>query len=146
MRLNTTGGRRLIITITTAGLCGLLLLVLSVRVSMVRGKSKVSLGDGGDLLLLSRIRAQANFVEYVPFILVLMGLIETTLYVVDPRPSMTLGIVGIALVLCRIAHAIGMGQPAPNAARVAGTAGTFIILIVTSVWALIISAHLHHLF
>ena len=145
MRLNTTGGSRLIITITTAGLCGLLLLVLSVRVSMVRGKSKVSLGDGGDLLLLSRIRAQANFVEYVPFILVLMGLIETSLYVVDPRPSMTLGIVGIALVLCRVAHAIGMGQPAPNPGRMVGTAGTFIILIVTSVWALIISAHLHQL-
>lgn len=145
MRLNTTGGRHLIITITTAGICGLLLLVLSVRVSMVRGKAKVSLGDGGDLLLLSRIRAQANFVEYVPIILVLMGLIETSLYIVDPRPSMTLGVIGIALVLCRIAHAIGMGMPSPNPARVVGTAGTFLILIVTSVWALIISAHLHRL-
>lgn len=135
----------MIITITTAGLCGLLLLILSVRVSMVRGKAKVSLGDGGDPLLLSRIRAQANFVEYVPLILVLMGLIETSLYVVDPRPSTTLGVIGIALVLCRILHAWGMGLPAPNPGRVVGTAGTFIILVVTSVWALIISAHLHRL-
>ncbi len=135
----------MIITITTAGLCGLLLFVLSVRVSMVRGKAKVSLGDGGDLLLLSRIRAQANFVEYVPFIIVLMGLIETSLAVVDPRPSLTLGLLGIALVLARIAHAWGMSRPAPNGGRVAGTAGTFLILIVTSVWALVISAHLHGL-
>jgi len=135
----------MIITITTAGLCGLILLVLSVRVSMVRGSAKVSLGDGGDLLLLSRIRAQANFVEYVPLILILMGLIENVTSAVDARPSLTLGVLGIALVLCRIAHAWGMGRPAPNAGRVVGTAGTFTILIVTSVWALIISAHMHGL-
>lgn len=135
----------MIVTITTAGLCGLILLVLSVRVSMVRGKARVSLGDGGDPLLLSRIRAQANFVEYVPLILVLMGLIETSLSAVNAHPSFTLGVIGIALVLCRIAHAIGMGRPAPNPGRLVGTAGTFIILIVTSVWALIISAHLHRL-
>ena len=135
----------MIITLTTAGLCGLILLVLSVRVSMVRGSAKVSLGDGGDPLLLSRIRAQANFVEYVPFILILMGMIEAST-AADPRPNLTLGLLGIALVICRVAHAWGMGRPAPNPGRMVGTAGTFIILIVTSVWALVISAHLHHLF
>ena len=135
----------MIITLTTAGLCGLILLVLSFRVVMVRGSAKVSLGDGGDPLLLGRIRAHANFSEYVPLILILMGVIETSLHVADPHPSLTLGVIGIALVLCRIAHAGGMGLPAPNPWRVVGTLGTFVILLVTSVWALIISARLHGL-
>ncbi|QXQ07885.1 MAPEG family protein [Sphingosinicellaceae bacterium] len=140
----------MIITLTTAGLCGLILLVLSVRVSMGRTASKVSLGDGGDPHLLARIRAQANFVEYVPFILILMGMIEANIAAtsvgVDHGPNVTLGVLGIGLVLCRIAHAWGMARPAPNPGRMVGTSGTFLILIVTSVWALIISAHLHHLF
>ena len=139
----------MIVTLTTAGLCGLILLILSVRVSMGRGAAKVSLGDGGDAMLLSRIRAQANFVEYVPLILILMGMIEANVAAAagaEPHPNLTLGIVGIALVVCRIAHAWGMGRPAPNPGRMIGTAGTFLILIVTSVWALVISAHLHHLF
>ena len=130
----------MVITITTAGLCGLILMALSVRVIQVRGAAKISLGDGGDALLLSRIRAHANFAEYVPIILILMGLIETT-----NGTGPTLGVIGVALVLCRIVHAIGMGRPAPNPARVVGTAGTFIILVVASVWALVISARLHGL-
>jgi len=131
----------MIVTLTTAGLCGLILMALSVRVIQVRGSAKVSLGDGGDPLLLSRIRAHANFAEYVPIILILMGLIESF----DANRTL-LGVLGVGLVLARIVQAIGMGMPAPNVARVAGTAMTFIILIVTSIWALVISAHLHRLF
>lgn len=130
----------MIVTITTAGLCGLILMALSIRVIAVRGSAKVSLGDGGDPLLLSRIRAHANFAEYVPIILILMGLIESF-----DGDRYILGIMGIGLVLCRIVQAIGMGMPAPNPARVVGVLGTFIILITASVWALIISARLHGL-
>lgn len=136
----------MIVTLTTAGLCGLILLVLSVRVSMVRVAAKVNIGDGGDLKLLSRIRAQANFVEYVPLILVLMGMVEANVAAVERQPSLTLGVLGISLVLCRVAHAWGMSMPAPNPGRMVGTAGTFIILTVLSVWALVISAHMHHFF
>ena len=130
----------MIITITTAGLCGLLLMALSVRVVQVRGAAKVSIGDGGDAMLLSRIRAHANFAEYVPIILILMGLIEST-----SGTGPTLGVIGVGLVLSRIAHAFGMTRPAPNPGRIVGTAGTFIILIVASVWALVIAARLHGL-
>jgi hypothetical protein len=131
----------MIVTLTTAGLCGLILMALSVRVIQVRGSAKVSLGDGGDPLLLSRIRAHANFAEYVPIILILMGLIESF----DANRTL-LGVLGGGLVLSRIVQAIGMGMPAPNPSRIVGTATTFIILIVTSIWALVISAHLHRLF
>ncbi len=131
----------MVVTITTAGLCGLILLVLSFRVVRVRVNGKVSLGDGGDPLLLGRIRAQANFAEYVPIILILIGLIETA-----RGTSPAIGIIGIGLVLFRIAHAVGLAMPSPNAARVTGTLGTFVILAVTSVWALVISAHAHGVF
>ncbi len=128
----------MIVTLTTAGLCGLILFVLSYRVIAVRASAKVSLGDGGDPLLLSRIRAHANFAEYVPIILVLMGVIET-----DVGPGPLLGVIGVALVLCRIAHAIGMNRPAPNPGRMVGVAGTFLILLALSIWALVLSAQFH---
>ena len=68
----------MIVTLMTAGLCGLLYLWLSIRVVQVRQSAKVLLGDGGDELLLSRIRAHANFAEYVPICLILIGVIELT--------------------------------------------------------------------
>ena len=131
----------MIVTLTTAGLCGLVLLILSFRVVRIRQSGKVSMGDGGDALLLSRIRAHANFSEYVPIILILMGLIEGF-----SGSGPAIGVVGVALVLFRIAHAAGMARPAPNPLRVAGTLGTFIILGVTSLWALVLSAHIHRIF
>lgn len=130
----------MIVTLTTAGLCGLILLILSLRVSAARGKARVSIGDGGDALLLARGRAQANFIEYVPLILILMGLIEG--YDGDRR---ILGILGIVLIVARILHAIGMGRPAPNPARMIGALGTYVALLGLSVWALIISVHLHQI-
>jgi uncharacterized membrane protein YecN with MAPEG domain len=118
-------------TLTTAGLLGLIYFVLSYRVIQVRVAAKITLGDGSDDKLLSRIRAHANFAEYVPLILVLMAIIE--LWVA--RGPWLWGI-GAALVIGRIAHAIGMAMPAPNPFRIAGTMTTFILLIGTSVWAL----------
>ncbi len=131
----------MIVTITTAGICGLIFFALSLRVSSARGKHKVSLGDGGNVELLQRIRAHANFAEFVPMVLILMGLVESS-----GGNRLLLGIVGVTLILCRIAHAWGMDAPAPNPGRVVGTSGTFLILVMTSVWALIISGKMHGLY
>jgi hypothetical protein len=60
-----------------AGLAGLLLLLLSVRVISRRVAARVSLGDGGDVELLRRVRAHANFCEFVPLALILIALVET---------------------------------------------------------------------
>ncbi len=120
-------------TLTTAGLLGLIYFVLSYRVIQVRVTSKISLGDGSNDTLLGRIRAHANFAEYVPMILILMAIIE--LWVAR---GPWLWSIGTALVAARIAHAIGMAMPAPNAFRIFGTMTTFIVLTGTSVWALIL--------
>ncbi len=44
------------VTALYAGLLGLLMLILSFRVVAVRRATSIGLGDGGDALLLSRIR------------------------------------------------------------------------------------------
>jgi uncharacterized membrane protein YecN with MAPEG domain len=126
----------MVATLVSAGLCGLVFLWLSVRVVRVRLSAKVSLGDGGDALLLSRIRAHANFAEYVPMLLVLMLAIELSL---KATPT-TLWLPALALPLVRLAHAVGMDRPAPNPFRAAGALGTWVMLAGLSVWALIVAA------
>ena len=60
------------------GLFGILLIVLSLRVSFVRRDARVALGDGDNELLRRRIRAHSNFVEFVPIALLLLMLAEHT--------------------------------------------------------------------
>jgi len=64
------------ITSTYAAILAIVFVVLSVRVVMQRCAVQVSLGDGGNLSLLRRQRAHANFAEYVPLALILMALTE----------------------------------------------------------------------
>ncbi len=67
------------ITLLYGGALALVFLVLSIRVIQGRGgKDGPSLGDGGNPMMLRRIRAHGNFAEYVPIILVLMGLLEAS--------------------------------------------------------------------
>ncbi len=65
------------ITALYAGLLGPLLVILAVRVIDARRAAKVALGDGGQPLLLRRMRAHANFAEYVPLALLLLALAES---------------------------------------------------------------------
>lgn len=122
------------VTTFTAAVCGLIYLVLSYRVSQSRMANRVTMGDGGNPDLLTRMRTQANFGEYVPIILILMALIEF-----EVGYSVLLGIVSAVTILARVLHAIGMGRPAPNPFRISGTAGTWLALLVLSVWGLILA-------
>ena len=122
------------VTTFTAALCGLIYLLLSYRVSQTRMAEKISMGDGGNADLITRMRTQANFGEYVPIILILLGLIEA-----GTGYSVFLGIMAVALILTRILHAVGMGRSSPNPFRIAGTAGTWIVMLVLSLWGLILS-------
>jgi len=107
-------------TMIAAGLLGLLLVVLSVRVSLIRRRHSISMGDGGNAELLIRSRAQANCAEYAPIGLLLLFLAE------QARGADVL-VVALAamLVLGRIAHPIGMALPVPNILRVFGTVATW---------------------
>ena len=93
------------ITAMYAGLLAIVLIVLSFRVIGVRRAEKISLGDGANRDLLSRIRAHANFTEYTPMALILIGLLES---LKGPAPAVH-GL-GAALVLGRVAHAYALSQ------------------------------------
>jgi uncharacterized membrane protein YecN with MAPEG domain len=119
-------------TLITAGLLGLVFMVLTIRVVGRRMSGKIMIGDGGDAQMLERIRAHANFTEHVPLSLILMGGIELT----AGHGSLWLWGIGAALVLARIAHAIGMSRPAPNPFRAAGALISWLVILGLSLWAL----------
>ncbi len=112
------------ITILYAGLLALWFLVLSVRVIVGRGKG-ISLGDGGDKLLLRRIRAHGNFAEYVPLVLLMMMLLEN-----QGVSSWILHALGATLLGSRLAHgyALGFSENFPPG-RLLGAAGTLLCLL-----------------
>lgn len=87
------------ITLLYAGLLGLWFLVLTIRVIGGRRAGNVSLGDGGNPLLLRRIRAHGNFTEYVPMVLVMMAALEST-----GVQGWWLHLVGAPLLLGRLLH------------------------------------------
>src|SRR3546814_13312874 len=49
---------------------------LGFRCTRIRIASQVMHGDGGSAMLARRMRAHANFIEYVPVTLILFGLVE----------------------------------------------------------------------
>jgi uncharacterized membrane protein YecN with MAPEG domain len=93
------------ITALYASLLVPLYILLAARTILMRFSARISVGDGGDKELLRRMRVHANFAEYVPFALLLMGLAESL--ALDPR---LLHGVGIVLALGRSAHAYGMSR------------------------------------
>jgi len=115
----------MIVTPIYAGLLALLFFVLSLRVVKLRGHG-ASLGDGGNPLLLRRIRAHGNFAEYVPFILLMMGMLELSHF-----SSYLLHALGVTLVIARLLHAYALSFTEKfKFGRFWGTALTFMLLFV----------------
>ena len=112
------GSIMLPITLVTAGAAAILNLWLALRTGAIRGKAKVSIGDGGSEPLIRRMRAHANFVEYAPFIVMLIGLIEFTV-----GTSAWLWVTSALFLLARVAHPLGM-----DGRRFGREAGTFVTL------------------
>lgn len=92
------------ITMMYAGALAFVLLALSYRVIQARGESKVYMGDGGNALLLRRMRGHANFAEYVPFALLLMAMLESR-----GVPAWQMHALGASLLTGRLLHAYTFG-------------------------------------
>lgn len=122
------------VTLSMAAACAVLNLWLALRVGRRRVQKKVVMGDGGDDALFAMQRAHANFVEYAPFVLILLGGIELA----GGSPTW-LWAAGALFVVGRIAHGLGMTRPAPNPLRGAGTAITFLLLAVLAGWAVMLA-------
>ena len=82
-----------------AGLIGLWLLLLSVRVIAFRRTARVNLGHGENIELERRIRAHANLMEYGPVALILLALLEWGSW-----SPVLLNLLGIMLIAGRFLH------------------------------------------
>lgn len=80
------------------------LVALSIPVTVRRVKTGVPVGESDtDATLRQRIRAQGNFIEYVPLALIALGLVEA-----HAAPAWIVLAIGGALAFGRLLHAIGM--------------------------------------
>jgi hypothetical protein len=123
------------ITLATAGVLGLIFVFLSFRIVRQRmtGKEMYRPGDaaganGRPDALFCATRAHANFAEFVPLCLILLGGLEMRY-----GASLLVEMLAPLLIVARIAHPIGMALPAPNAGRVVGFTGTIMVILVGSI-------------
>lgn len=118
----------LAITAIYAAILALIMQFLGGRVGAYRGKSKISLGDGGDPELIVRNRQHMNFVENVPMALILLAALE-----LNGASAAWLHALGGTLVAARILHPFGLSVDRMNQpARFAGAGLTAIVLLVSS--------------
>jgi uncharacterized membrane protein YecN with MAPEG domain len=119
-----------------ASLLGLLFLYLTIRVVAARRAYRVALGHGGQEILERRVAAHLNFVEYTPLVLILLAFLEMNL-----APALLLHVLGIAFVVSRVVHAIGVSRPNEDFRfRMVATLTTMIIMAVSSAFLLYATA------
>lgn len=116
------------ITPLLAAIFGVMYIILSFGVIRFRFRNQVSLGDGGYSDLKKAIRIHGNFAEYVPFTLLLLYLLEY----LSLSGSLVFGL-GIALLISRVAHYIGMKNHSFFRFRQFGMIGTFLVILISSV-------------
>jgi hypothetical protein len=123
-------------TATYAAILALVYLGLSGWVVAGRLSGNVLHGDGGDADLQKRIRAQANFGEYVPIALILIALLEGR-----GTGHGTVQALLLALLVGRLLHPFGMFAPANSprqfACRGGGILLTFGTVLVAAVLLLV---------
>ena len=93
------------ITATVAALIGLLAVLLTARVIVLRVRLGVDAGDGGHAALAQAIRAQANLLELSPLALLLLAFVEWGI----AWRGVVLAL-GIVLVVARLASAWGLSR------------------------------------
>jgi uncharacterized membrane protein YecN with MAPEG domain len=119
------------VTVLYAGLLGLLSLVLSAASGILRGKKNIDAGDGGDREQLLAMRRHANFTEYVPLALILIGLLEY-----KGVASNYIHYLGAGLLLGRVLHAAFFKQGVKSVPRGIGAGLTALVIAVSSIWLL----------
>ena len=118
------------VTMISAGLLALLLFLLAAYVVAGRVSLRIGSGDGGSAVMRQRIRAQANFVEYVPVALILLLFVEKE----SIGPRWLAVAMGATLVIARLWHAQGMlSSEGTSAGRFMGTNLTWLVLLAGAV-------------
>ncbi|MBX3565338.1 MAG: MAPEG family protein [Sphingomonas sp.] len=120
------------VTLTTAAAAALINFWLALRIGQVRSAEKVWVGDGGNQRLIARMRAQLNFAEYTPLVLILLGLIELA-----RGGSLYLWLVAMVYVFGRVLH--GFGMDGFRAGRMIGAVTTMLITLGLAIYAALIA-------
>ena len=117
-----------------AGILGLMAIVLGFLPGSIRGRKKISIGDGGDPGLLLAMRRHGNFVEWVPLTLIVIALLE-----LGGVGAGAIHGLGASLVVCRIAHASALkADTIEGIGRLIGAGGSTLVLLIASVWAIVL--------
>ena len=106
------------VTAALAAFCGLLLVALASRVSLLRFRLKIPFGDGGNPALMRAIRTHGNTTEHAPIFLLLAlawelsrggdgFLVGVAVLFVASRLLFTAGVLGRGLHLLRMVGAGG---------------------------------------
>ena len=117
------------ITALYAALQGILAIALEVPIGRLRGQTNVSIYDGGNPALGAAIRRHANWTEHVPFVLLLMALLE-----LNGASAGLLHGLGLTLLVARILHPFGLDpQVMRRPLRAVGALGTLLVSLVAIV-------------
>ena len=113
-------------TAVYGGMLGLLFLMLSLNVIRIRRAVGANLGHDGNPRLQRAVRGHANFSEYVPLVLLLMGIAE-----LSDTPVWRLHVLGGTLLLGRLLHAYCFALTEGHfPSRFGGMALTFAALVI----------------
>ena len=125
------------VTLATAGAAAILNVWLMMRIGAVRRAEKIFVGDEDNENLIRRMRAQANFVETTPFVLILIAAIE-----LSGEAGLWLSYVAGLYILGRIGHAFGMDGGALSKGRMIGTIITILTLLGLGIYAALVAARM----
>lgn len=123
------------VTLAAGAAAAILNIWLSMRIGAVRRALGISVGDGGSEALQRRMRAQLNYVENTPFVLVLIAGIE-----LSGRGNWWLAYVAAAYFIGRVAHGFGMDGGNWQAGRMVGTLLTMLVQVGLAVVAALVAA------
>ena len=92
----------------------------------IRGADGISVGDGGRTDLLVAMRKHGNFVEYVPYFMIMFAVME-----MNGASVVLLHSLGVAMLVSRGCHAAGLKEEV-TPLRGIGAGGTFLVSLIAA--------------
>ena len=92
----------------------------------IRGTEGISVGDGGRPDLLVAMRKHGNFVEYVPYFMIMFAVLE-----LNGASATLLHGLGLGMFASRVCHAVGLKEEV-TPVRGVGAGGTFLLTLIAA--------------